>query len=105
MKSNAVLKVATRLPGGNLAARAWLVLLLAAPLVAHAQGLPTKPTEVMNALAALAIGLGTAIVTIGGVAVFSKMGFGKAQWADTTNVIWSGVGIGTIAAFAAYMLA
>lgn len=86
---------------------AWasIFVMLAAPMLAQAQGLPEKPRTLMNEIALYAVGLGASIITICGVIGFSRMAANKAQWADLTPIMWGGAGIGAIAMLAAYITA
>ncbi len=89
----------------NVLAWASIAVMLAAPMLAQAQGLPEKPRTLLNEMALYAIGLGAAIISICGVIGFSRMAANKAQWADLTPIMWGGAGIGAVAALAAYITA
>lgn len=84
-------------------ARLVVMVLAAAPYVAHAQ-VPDKPVTVINALAAMAVALCAGLLTIFGVAFFAKLGSGRAHWAEGSNLMWAGVGMGALAGFVAYLL-
>jgi hypothetical protein len=80
-----------------------LVVLLGAPVLARAQGLPDKPKTLLAEIALYAIGLGASITTIAGVIGFAKMTAGRAIWADLAPVLWGGSGIAVMGALAAYI--
>lgn len=91
--------------------RASLALLLAAtaflamPELAHAQVPTAKAEQVINGLAAGMLALGAGILTICGVAFLSKLATGRAHWADGSNVMWAGVGLGSLVALVTFLLA
>ena len=84
-------------------ARLVLVALSAAPFLAQAQ-VPDKPVQVINALAAMGVAMGAGLLTIFGMVFFSKMGSGRAHWAEGSNLMWAGVGMGCLAALVTYFL-